>query len=168
MVMLCTGSAPSGCGDGCNGCGDCCYICCSRSHVAPIWVGPGDSCVACCNGCTCDCCTSGAACSGGDCCAGAALGEEAIAILLVLVVVLAAIGLLVSVVVGVWYTNQILQRHLHIISKKTMTKDLIVKDLAEGAINPTLEFEMHEIIPESSERSESSAEAIGVQIMNRV
>jgi hypothetical protein len=82
-------------------------------------------------------------------------------------VVLAAVGLLASIFFGIWYTNQILQRHLHIISKKTMTKDLIVKDLAEGAVNPITEFEMHEMLPQGSERGDN-VEPVEVHIMNRV
>jgi hypothetical protein len=62
------------------------------------------------------------------------VGEECLAVLAVAFVVMAVIGLLVSVFAGMVYANRSIQRHLHIVSKKTMTKDLVVKDLAPGAI----------------------------------
>lgn len=54
--------------------------------------------------------------------------------LAIALVALAVVGLLVSVFAGAVYANRSIQRHVHIVSKKTMTKDLVVKDLAPGAI----------------------------------
>lgn len=109
--------------DCCTACRDCCYCCCSSNRVGPIYIG--DPCLG------CDCCNT---CACAECCAGATVGEECLAILAVAVVVLAVIGLLVSVFAGAVYANRSIQRHIHIVSKKTMTKDLVVKDLAPGAI----------------------------------
>ena len=57
------------------------------------------------------------------------------AVLALVFVVLAFIGLAVSVFAGVIYANRSIQRHIHIVSKKTMTKDLVVKDLAPGGVD---------------------------------
>lgn len=70
-----------------------------------------------------------------DCCAGVAFGEECVFVLLFVVVILALVGLVVSVFAGVIYANKIVQRHIHIVTKKTMAQELIVKDLAEGAFD---------------------------------
>lgn len=58
-------------------------------------------------------------------------------------VVLALVGLFVSVFIGMMFANRSIQRHIHIVSKKTMTKDLVVKDLAPGAVEtmPCTEIE---------------------------
>jgi hypothetical protein len=63
-------------------------------------------------------------------------------VVLVLFVVLAIIGLLVAVFVGTVIMQSILSKHLHVLGKWTMTKEYVVKDLAEDAAGVVCESGM--------------------------
>jgi len=63
------------------------------------------------------------------------LGQECAAVLLVLVVVFALIGIFVCLVLGISYTQYLIQKHLHVLHKFTLSKDYIVADLAPDALN---------------------------------
>ena len=126
----------------CTACSDCCLCCCSPGRpMGPIFIG--DPCAGnpecCCNGCcasSAECCGQGSAVGGSscaECCSVATVGEECLVVLAFAFVILAAIGLVVSVFAGIVYANRSIQRHVHIVSKRTMTKDLVVRDLAPGA-----------------------------------
>ncbi len=125
MFYMCTGNTAAMIpNSSCNICNDCCYCCYSpfsSPYYGPIWLGPNDAaCAQCC--CNCNCCEGGA-CSGvgagADCCAGATMGEECLVFALVICIVLAVVGVIVSCFAGVIYVNRILQKHIHVVSKKT-------------------------------------------------
>ena len=55
--------------------------------------------------------------------------------LLVLVVVFALIGIFVCLILGISYIQYLIQKHLHVLHKFTLSKDYIVADLAPDALN---------------------------------
>jgi hypothetical protein len=115
----------------CTLCEDCCNCCCASCGnsygITPIYGNPCACCESTSGGCCCGECGGGASC--GECCASATVADEMIFVVLVICVILALIGVIVSVFAGVIHVSQVFQRHVHIISKKTMTHDAIVMDL---------------------------------------
>lgn len=125
--------------DSCTACRDCCNCCCASGRTGPMYVyDPCLGCDGCCNACYCgECCSQGTAAGGtscAECCTASTMGEECLAVMALACVVLAVVGLFVSVFAGLVYANRSIQRHIHIVSKMTMTEDLVVKDLAPGAV----------------------------------
>ncbi|CAM9372448.1 unnamed protein product, partial [Ectocarpus fasciculatus] len=120
--------------DSCTACRDCCNCCCASGRTGPMYVyDPCLGCDGCCNACYCgECCSQGTAAGGtscAECCTASTMGEECLAVMALACVVLAVVGLFVSVFAGLVYANRSIQRHIHIVSKMTMTEDLVVKDL---------------------------------------
>lgn len=134
--------------------------CCDDVMFVPYYVTPDlqpSCCCLECGHCSCCCCdtcgnaaaagsaeTSTGATSACSCCecAGAEAGHELLIVVLVLFVVLAIIGLLVAVFVGTVIMQSILSKHLHVLGKWTMTKEYVVKDLAEDAAGVVCESGM--------------------------
>ena len=57
-------------------------------------------------------------------------------ILLAFIVVLAVCGLIYAVVAGTAFMQRSMQRHVHLLYKRALAKDFLVKDLAPGAVDP--------------------------------
>lgn len=116
-------------------CDNCCRSCrcpdCGPVYVYndPICYCPNASCF---NGCSC---TECGCTECGSCCASAELGQECLAALFVLVVVFALIGVFVCLILGISYIQYLVQKHLHVLHKFTLSKDYIVADLAPDALN---------------------------------
>jgi hypothetical protein len=116
----------------CYICQDCCLQSCCRGYGGPL-IFDGDCCVGCCRCCTGEACagcsldTSAAGCTG--------LSAECAPVLIVIVMIFAFFGLLVSVIAGTAYIQRIAQRHVHILQKKQLTQQFIVKDLDDGALS---------------------------------
>lgn len=107
------------------------YICCP---------GPGDCC-CCVDACTC-CCpcdipiVCGECCCDGSCCAGGGEGgADAVAscgvVMLALVIVLAVLGVFVSIFFGTVVLQQAIQRHIHLLAMRAETKRTVVRDLRD-------------------------------------
>jgi hypothetical protein len=76
-----------------------------------------------------DCC---AACAGGDCCTCAAIGEDLFAVLVAVVIILIALGVVISVAVGAMYISFIMQRHVKVLKKWNLAQEFMVVDLCEN------------------------------------
>ena len=125
MCFSMTGRAPSApivCQNTC----DCCIY--SNFYVADS-SGTG----AC-----CECCANPAACSCGECAGGSAVGHELAICFLVIFVILALVGVFVSVVLGAVYFQYLIQKHIKSLSKFNLTKDYIVRDLSPDAVDIAL------------------------------
>lgn len=111
-----------------NSCNNCCRNC-SGPDCGPVYVYNDPIC--CCpntvEGCSCGEC--------GSCCASAELGQECLGVLLVLVVVFALIGVFVCLILGVSYIQYLIQKHVHVLHKFTLSKDYIVADLSPDALS---------------------------------
>lgn len=136
-IMLCTGTAgPWAENVSCEGC---CEIC-SRNTYVPMYIrgGSSDNCCCCCYNCrgcvTCEGCEGGcAACDGA--CAGASCEQEALIFLLIGLVIFAIIGLIVSFIFGIILIQKVANRHVHILQKKSIVDQYVVKDLADDSNN---------------------------------
>ena len=98
--------------------------------------GPSDAVPVCPGGCTCHHCCAGIDCA---CCDGAGgclacdysgLGAEAAVFLFALIAIFAFIGLFFSIFAGIFFTQYIVRKHFHILSKRAVAEDYIVADLA--------------------------------------
>ena len=96
------------------------------SDVVPVCPG-GCGCHHCCAGVDCACCDTAGGCLACDC---SALGAEAAIFLFGLVAIFAVIGLFISIIAGVFFTQYIIRKHFHILSKRAVAEDYIVADLA--------------------------------------
>jgi hypothetical protein len=134
-----TSICPSGCEDHYN-CG--CDNRCSDSVFIPYYVTPDlhpSCCCLECGQCSCGECfgVGGSGASEGiasfSCCEGstASCGQELLVVALVIFVILAAVGAIISIFLGAFVLQAILKKHLHVLGKWTMTKEFIVRDLAE-------------------------------------
>ena len=77
--------------------------------------------------CECSACSSAECVGAGEC--GAECGPAA----LIILAILAFIGVFVSAFAGVLYVSQITTKHLHVLQKRGLAADFIVRDLGEGA-----------------------------------
>lgn len=116
--------------------GHCCY---SSDILFPFYIGGNESplaCNACCgphcgelccapcaNGCTCAECTA------------AGCGQEMLAVLFVVFIILAIIGVFVSVLLGVVILQHMVRRHVTVLHRWNLTKEYIVRDLAPGGLS---------------------------------
>lgn len=88
--------------------------------------------ICCCDGQCASCCAGSGI---GDCCTATALGEEALIIVVALVVIFALIGVFVCIVMGVIYVQYVVQRHIKVLRKFSLTKEYIVADLEPGGLS---------------------------------
>lgn len=116
---------PSCCCLECGHC-SCCEVC---GNATSVGSAEGASSAT----STCSCCE----------CAGAEAGHEVLVVLLALFVILAAVGLVVAVFVGAVMLQSIISKHLHVLGKWAMTKEHIVKDLAEDASTEMSSHDWH-------------------------
>ena len=131
--MMCTAGTGSlvGRNNDCDCCAHCCSNCCRPGDIYyPAYVTTDPNCCCC-----CECC--GQSASGGETCSlcsgfgSLSCGEEAFVFLLVGLAIFAIIGIFVSVFLGAMYIQQVTNKHIHFLHKKSLVKDYIVKDLAE-------------------------------------
>jgi hypothetical protein len=94
-----------------------CYCAECGANSCPMSVAGGDMC---------------GACGSADCCSCAALGEEMLAVLVVLLILLVAVGVIVSVFVGAMYISFVMQRHVKVLKKWNLAQEFVVMDLSEG------------------------------------
>jgi len=115
-----------------------------------FYVGPSDVPV-CPGGCSCHHCCAGidCACCDGSClaCDCSALGAEAAVFLFALVAIFAFIGLFISIFAGVFFTQYIIRKHFHILSKRAVAEDYIVADLAADSNGVNTDEISHTISP---------------------
>ena len=122
MCFSLTGRAPSAplvCQDSCD--------CCIYSNVY-VYDSSG-------TGACCECCSSPSACTCGECAGGSSVGHELAICFLVIFVILAVVGVFVSVVLGAVYVQYLCQKHIKTLSKFNLTKDYIVRDLSPDAVD---------------------------------
>lgn len=123
MCMVCNSSDSSG------GCCDCCLYN-QHGYLYPHYyfqqqpvccICPDASCCRDCN------------CRGGD----NDCGKEGLLLVIILAVIFALVGLVVSVFLGAIHLKRIFARHLHILKKRSEAEDYIVVDLEpDGRIEP--------------------------------
>jgi hypothetical protein len=115
------------------------YLCCANDGI-----GGGGCCCRCCVGtnANADCCSLICCNNCGDCSL-AALGQEMLVVLFVVMIILAIIGVFVAALLGIWMIQHIVRKHIHILNKWNLTKEYIVRDLApDGLTSEELLYSM--------------------------
>ncbi len=118
-------------------CGDTSNMNCYCTDIVFLpYFGPADSspCCCCADSAACTQCGGCGSCECANCLSAGAIGEEALYLFLVLLVLFAIIGLFVFIFVGAMLMQEIVRRHFHILDKWNLTREFIVKDLAPGAL----------------------------------
>ena len=121
----------------CN-CTDCIY-CCDGPYYGPCnchaplhartcFCLEGAECTSCCHGCGACVDLDAAGCTG-------SMAGECIPALLIILAVFAIFGLLVTVIAGTAYVQNLTTRHLHILQKRALTSQFIVQDLSNDAFS---------------------------------
>lgn len=135
----------------CNLDNNCCHNCCVNNSYNPSYGVVGSSsgpvtfdpcCATCCRGAGCDGCVTCCRCASCDGCADLecttccrqcacteSIANEAVVFVIILLVIFAVIGIFVCVFIGSMYVQYVVQRHLHVLNKFTLSKDFIVADL---------------------------------------
>jgi len=136
-------------------CGSCapCYCCDDLFFYNPyIYVASdtgGTPCTCCCGSCGecggqgCAGCTECGGCHG---CATASLGEEAFLFVVVIVVIFAVVGVFVCIVMGTMFLQFVVERHLRVLRKFSLTKDYEVADLADSYLSLSTSSNHHVIL----------------------
>ena len=140
LFQICDKDLAYSCDTCCCPCGrhhnnSCGY--CGNYYIIPggNYHGHSNGCCCCvapdCSGAPCNChCPSNCDCN---CGGGNDGGGVVVVILLVVLAIFVAIGIFVFVAAGMYYLNQVGQRHAHILHKKGLTEEFIVADLASDA-----------------------------------
>jgi len=109
-------------------------------------------CAPCANGCTCAECTA------------AGCGQEMLAVLFVVFIILAIIGVFVAVFIGIVILQHVIRRHATVLHRWNLTKEYIVRDLAPGGLSN--EELLHAFSTSSNNRHEEEEEAQDENILS--
>lgn len=112
-----------------------------------------DSPNCCCCGPHCEVCAGPATCECGECTA-AAVGQDVLAVIFGIFVIMAMICVFVAVMFGFIILQHLIRRHIHILNKWNLTQEYIVRDLAPGGLS--VEELLHEFTIGRSDNNRNS------------
>jgi hypothetical protein len=110
----CCGTQTRHCVHACDGC---------NGIYCPLYMTDSPGCCGCAACSDCTCCELGAC---------AEMGEAAVVIILIGLVIFAIIGVFIGIFIGADFIQRVTRRHIHVLRKQSLAEDYIVMDLAAG------------------------------------